>query len=979
MNKFLTKPRAILLALIVGVISSPSAFAATDVVIENGDPAGVGFNDTTPVSPVGGNSGTTLGQQRLIAFQAAANIWGQTLTSVPTITVRASWPSDPTDPNFLQCTATTAVLGAAGANSIWLNFQNRPFANTWYGAALANAISVRDLDPASPEIKARFNPNIGTANCLASRHWYYGLDGNHGADVDLVTVLLHEFAHGLGFQTFTNTSTGAQVTGPSGPHPSIFDRFLLDNSTGKTWDTMTDAERVASATNTGHLVWTGAQVNASAPNVLGTPRLRVNSPIQIAGNYQVGTADFGAPLSSPGITAGVVQGLDAADGAGPTTTDGCSALTNPGAVSGKIAILDRGTCTFIVKVKNAQNAGAVGVIVADNVAGPLAGMTGTDSTITIPSVRITQSDGNTIKAQLGSGVNASLLLDSTSAAGTDSSGRPLLYAPNPWESGSSVSHWDTSAFPNQLMEPNISNDLSHSVTVPQDLTFSLLKDVGWVPGGGPLPPANDNFANAQAIAGCTGTVNGTSSGATKQTGEPTHDPGASVSGGSVWYTWQAPSSGSVTFTTAGSEFDTVLAIYTGTSVSGLTLIGNNDDVVSGNTSSSVTFTATAGVTYRIAVDGWGGESGNIKLNWDKAVCTQPTVQLSGSSFSISEGGGHVDIAVTRSDTTGAASVDFATSDTFPISQTCQTLNTGIASSRCDYATTIGTLQFAAGEASKTIVIPIVDDNISDGNESFTLTLSNPTGATLGTSTATVTITDNANTAGNPIDGNSFFVNQHYIDLLGRLPDQGGFNAWLGILSGCGTTVAQPCDRIEVSSAFFRSEEFQSRGYFVYRLYSTVGKIPLYEEFMPDFAKVSGFLSAQQLEANKVALANNFTTRSDFQAKYGAITAPTAYVDALLQTVGVSPSAQTRQSWIDGLTNSTLTRAQVFRAVAETTEVYNKYYNEAFVIMQYFGYLRRSADISYLQWIGTMNSSGGDYRTMINGFLNSAEYRQRFGP
>ena len=959
MNKFLTKPRAILLALIVGIISSSSAFGAATIVIENGDPAGVGFNDTTAVSPVGGNSGSTLGAQRLIAFQAAASIWGQTLTSGPTITVRATWEP-------LTCTASTAVLGSAGANSLWRNFQNRPFANTWFAAALANAISGTDLDPSASEIRARFNINIGNTGCLETRHWYYGLDGNHGADVDLVTVLLHEFAHGLGFQTFTNTNTGVQNSG----FPSVYDKSLLDNSTGKTWDTMTDAERQASAINTGHLVWAGAQVNSAVPGVLGTPRLRVNSPAAIGGYYQVGTADFGPPVPAAGITAGVAQ---------TSPSDGCSAITNGGAVSGKIALIDRGNCNFVIKTKNAQDAGAVGVIIANNVAGAPPGMTGTDGSITIPTVSISQADGVTIKGQ--SNVNASLLLDTTSAAGTDSSGRPLLYAPNPWESGSSVSHWDTSAFPNQLMEPNISNDLSHNVTTPQDLTFSLLKDVGWGGVAGPPPPApaNDNLANAQALAGCTGTISGTNVGATKETGEPSHDPGGTVGGGSVWYTWQAPSSGSVTFTTAGSDFDTVLAVYTGTTISALssTLVVSNDDVVSGDVSSSVTFTATAGITYRIAVDGWGGESGNIKLNWNKPTCSQPTVQLSAGSFSVNEGAGHVDIAVTRTDTAGAATVDYATSDTFPISQDCLFVN-GVASSRCDYATTLGTLQFAAGESSKTIIIPIVDDNITDGNEAFTLTLSNPTGAALGTSTATVTITDNANTAGNPIDVDTFFVNQHYIDLLGRLPDTAGYNAWLDILRRCGTAYTPPCDRIEVSSAFFRSEEFQSRGYFVYRLYSTVGKIPLYEQFMPDFAKVSGFLSAQQLEANKVALANDFTTRSDFQTKYGAITAPTAYVDALLQTVGF-PGHSSRQTWINGLTNSTLTRAQVFRQVAETTEVYNKYYREAFVIMQYFGYLRRSADGSYVNWITIMAQNNDDYRIMINGFLNSAEYRRRFAP
>ena len=199
-----------------------------------------------------------------------------------------------------------------------------------------------------------------------------------------------------------------------------------------------------------------------------------------------------------------------------------------------------------------------------------------------------------------------------------------------------------------------------------------------------------------------------------------------------------------------------------------------------------------------------------------------------------------------------------------------------------------------------------------------------------------------------------------------------------MLNNCGATIAPPCDRIEVSSAFFRSEEFQSRAYFTYRFYSAVGRIPLYNDFMPDFAKVSGFLSAQQLEENKVAFVNEFITRPDFQTKYGALTDPTAYIDALLQTVGL-PNHPGRAGWIAGLTNGSLTRAQVLRSLVESGEVYQKYYTEAFVIMQYFGYLRRSADISYLNWIQTMNSNGGDYRVMINGFLNSQEYRQRFGP
>src|SRR5207237_9617221 len=143
-----------------------------------------------------------------------------------------------------------------------------------------------DLDAANPEISARFNVNLGNTGCLDGTHFYLGLDNNHGSDVDLVTVLMHEFAHGLGVQTFTDTSTGAQADTTT-KHPSIYENFLLDNTSGKTWTAMTDAARQASAINTNNLLWNGTQTKANAASVLGTPRLRVNSPTSIAGNYTV--------------------------------------------------------------------------------------------------------------------------------------------------------------------------------------------------------------------------------------------------------------------------------------------------------------------------------------------------------------------------------------------------------------------------------------------------------------------------------------------------------------------------------------------------------------------------------------------------------------------------------------------------------------------------------------------------------------------
>lgn len=623
MQQLRSKTQSLLLTLIAGLIFTSTAFGTATIVIENGDAAGVGFNDSTPAAPVGGNPGTTVGQQRLNAFQFAANVWGAALNSGPTITIHASWAP-------LACSASSGTLGSAGAVSIFRDFPGS-VPGTWYGEALANALSNNNLNASATEISAQFNMSVGSPGCLETLHWYYGLDTNTGAGgINLVAVLLHEFSHGLGFQTFTNSGTGAQASG----FPSIYDRFLFDNTTARIWPQMTDAERAASAINTNHLVWNGPQVVADAPTVLGTPRLRVNSPPAIAGNYQVGTADFGAQLTTAGVTGGVIQALDPADGAGPVTTDACSPLTNAAAVSGNIALIDRGSCDFIVKVKNAQDAGAIGVIIADNVAGsPPPALGGSDPTITIPAVRITMADGNTIKAQLGSGVNATLLIDGSAPAGADSSGRPRLYAPNPVQGGSSVSHWDTSLFPNQLMEPSINSDLTQSVTPPEDLTFSLMKDIGWCtcptpsPSPSPSPPANNDFANAQIISGCVGGANGTNVAANKETGEPSHSPDNDPGGHSVWYRWAAPAAGSVTITTAGSDYDTLLAVYTGNSVNTLTTIVKNDDVNpgGGDFSSSVTFSATAGTTYKIAVDGWNGDAGNISLNWFSSSCPDNTI------------------------------------------------------------------------------------------------------------------------------------------------------------------------------------------------------------------------------------------------------------------------------------------------------------------------------------------------------------------
>ena len=502
------------------------AFANATITIVNGNAPGVGFNDPTAAAPVGGNPGMTLGQQRLNAFQFAADVWGSTLDSNVPITILATFEP-------LACTATTATLGSAGTIFIWSNFGGVPpfpgaeFPNIWYSQALASKRRGADINPqpiciggtnvgnncttaadcpgtgggvcTADDIRARFNVNLGNAGCLTGIGWYLGFDNNHGGNIDLVTVLLHEFGHGLGFQQFGNiTTTGNNPSGRS----DTYQRRLLDTTTNKTWDTMTPAERLASAVNYGRVVWIGPQVTSEVPTVLGfgVPNLHVNSPGSLVGNFDIGTANFGPLPTAAGTTANLVAALDPADAAGPTTFDGCSPLTNAADIAGNIAIINRGTCGFIQKALNAQAAGAIGVIIHNNAAGapPPALGGGPNNAVTIPTVSVTLADGNTLRTAVASGsVNVSILLDTTLRAGADGMGHARMYAPSPVVGGSSISHWDTIAFPNQLMEPNINGDLTHNVSAPVDLTLGVMRDIGWYPDADVdgIADANDNCPN----------------------------------------------------------------------------------------------------------------------------------------------------------------------------------------------------------------------------------------------------------------------------------------------------------------------------------------------------------------------------------------------------------------------------------------------------------------------------------------------------
>jgi hypothetical protein len=488
------------LALAVPFLLFATICPAVTITINNVDDPGLGFNDPTPAAPVGGNLGTTVGEQRLNVFLRAAEIWGSTLTSNVPVIVQGTFQ----DRGFTPCVVDAAVLGAAGTIQIFADFPNTQWPSTWYNSSLANKLADTDITPGPPDpgfleppfnddIIAFFNPNIGQTGCLEGLTWYYGLDNNATAGtIDLLNTLLHELGHGLGFQNFLSDEGQGQLG-----LPDIYTVYTRDNTSGKQWNQMTDAERAASSINTDNVVWNGPNVVDEAPFVLQFPfNLIVSSPPPIAGEYEFGAASFGPPPTDLNFTGDVVL---ADDGTAPDVNDGCEAITND--VTGAIALVNRGNCDFVVKAANAQAAGATGLIIANTLGRGVFSPGGTDPTITIPTVGISEEDGATIMANLP-GVSVFLQTDFSHRAGADEDNRVLLYAPDPLEPGSSTSHWDTSASPNLLMEPFINSDLEGNTTL--DLTPFQMTDIGWADG--PHCPVDSDQSATVVINGCDSAV-----------------------------------------------------------------------------------------------------------------------------------------------------------------------------------------------------------------------------------------------------------------------------------------------------------------------------------------------------------------------------------------------------------------------------------------------------------------------------------------
>ncbi|UCH83038.1 MAG: choice-of-anchor D domain-containing protein, partial [Candidatus Latescibacterota bacterium] len=342
----MTRLRSYRTLLAIAVIAVGSAFvveeadAATFNII-NLDGPGEGFNDPTPVSPVGGNPGTTLGQQRLNCFIRAGEIWGAILQSNVTVSIDANM-----DPMF--CNATSAVLGSAGPNTVHRNHSGAPLASTWYVQAEANSHAGTDLAPSDSDGTMTFNSNLdGSESCLGGSGWYLGFDESPPpGDIDFVTVLVHEMGHVLGFLTLMNSNGTLFYSG----HDAYERLMYHDGASPPDYPSMTNVQRAAGNIGDPNLVFDGLQTNQraaaiplSAGVVNGRTRLHGPNPYQSGSSLshfssglvpnQIMEPFYTGPDHSPDLDIQLMKDI------------GWTLLTNPPSCSVTPASLNFGTVT----------------------------------------------------------------------------------------------------------------------------------------------------------------------------------------------------------------------------------------------------------------------------------------------------------------------------------------------------------------------------------------------------------------------------------------------------------------------------------------------------------------------------------------------------------------------------------------------------------------------------------------------------------
>ena len=448
-------------------------------VFTSTDPAGEGFNDNTPREEIasnllGNNPGATLGEIRQNVLAAAADRWSALLLSDVPIEVDVDFE------DFGGSSAGGITLAGALNTTVAQNFVNAPLPNTLYPIALANSLAGTDLSSQS-DIEVSVNSNEELSNSASGTFtWYYGFDGNGPfGTIDFLDVISHELGHGLGFAANVSSTTGNFIGG----RPNSYTSHIFDASLGLSWLEMSAAQRVTSSRSDPNLTWDGPHVTGAINGIESFTTQGNNSSND--DNLAALAASFGGTLPAAGLLGNLILvddgvGIENDSNEAGSTADLAQDIQNGAQVSGNIALIARGLVNFDVKVRQAQDAGAIAAVVYNNTDGDTlvtASAGGSVTEPTIPMIFISENSGNSLLDLLPNSIEVTIFSDRVmlETDGPPPIDRLRLHAPASFQSGSSISHWTSAATPNLLMEPSINSNISADL----DLSVLLMKDIGW--------------------------------------------------------------------------------------------------------------------------------------------------------------------------------------------------------------------------------------------------------------------------------------------------------------------------------------------------------------------------------------------------------------------------------------------------------------------------------------------------------------------
>lgn len=971
--------------------------SAVNATISDGQGQGTITNDDTQptisindVSVTEGNAGTT---------QASFTVSLSNLSS-QTITVNYATSAG-------TATAGTDYVTTSGTVTINPGTSSQPVNVTVNGDLLNEANETFNVNLTTPS-NATISDNLGVgtinnddAQPNLSINDVSVTEGNAGTTTASFTVSLSTAsgqAVSVNYATANGTATSGSdyvaasstvnfTAGQTSQPVSITVNGDLLNETNETF-----LVNLSGATNAGI---SDNQGQGTINNDDAQPSLSINDVSLIEGNAGTSTANFTVTLSA---ASGQAVSVDYATANGTATSGSdyvaasgtlnftAGQLTQPVSVTINGDLTNESSETFFVNLTNPANA-----TISDNQG--LGTITDDDSqpTLSINDVSVTEGNAGTVNAtftvtlSLSSGqtvtVQYATANGTAGAADYSSTSGPLTFTPGQTTQPVTVAvNGDTLNEANETFLVNLSTAVN--------ATIGDAQGVGTINNDDAQPSLSINDVSVSEGNAGTSTA--------------TFTVGLSQASGQSISINYATADGTAT---SGQDYvsaNGTLIFAPGDVSKTIPITINGDTGFETDETYFVNLSAASNVTV---VDGQG--LGTI-VNDDDASAA---LEFTAANFNQPESNQSVIVAVKRTgNPSTAVTVDFQTNDNLSLVG-CSVVS-GLASQRCDYLLTSGTLRFAAGEVQKTFRVLTYDDLYEEGNEIINLSLSNPTGgAQLGVQTAaTITIQDNDSGAPgtNPIDGAQFFVRQHYADFLQRLPDQAGETYWTGIITSCGTN--QSCidsNRITVSDAFFFEPEYQQTAAYVVRLYriafgndqpfrnpdssdlTEAKKIPNYSVFVKDRARVVG---GSNLAQSQLDLANAFVLRPEFLTKYpGSLTGP-QFVDAALATInndlGVNMSSQ--RDGLIALFNSGGRGLVMYRLADDNASgnpidnraLIDAEYNRTFVFTEYAGYLRRNADIGGFKfWLGQVNAfpvrNVNVQHSMVCSFITSTEYQQRF--